>query len=310
MRRRKGLRFGRHRQNKRLRINFTLKGREGRPFRIALYVIAAVVLVILLGRFFRPKVQLMNTAEMQRITDRGVLIVCVRDDTPRFAYDGEGLEIELARLFADYLLPETETDAAAKLVIVSSQTASTKLSDGTIDVAIALMQKGASSQYSYSYSYYTDTCIVAVRSGDEDVPLDSITIGYVQNTAGANVLSSYIDSHETKVERTLIDRLRGTTPELPAGAVTFTKQAFASYPDMLKALETGRIGGAVLTGVYAARYENEYSFSKHRIELGKVDYAITSTSDEPAIAQLADVFIYDLKESGKLDELLKKYGLQ
>ena len=178
----------------------------------------------------------MNTAEMKRIVDRGVLVVGVRDDTPGFSLNGEGLEIELAERFAVYLLPNTEAGSAAKLVTVSGQTAATKLQDGTIDIAIAMMQKGASSKYSYSYAYFTDTCIVAVRAGNESKPLEEMMIGCVQNTAGANVLKNYIDEHETKVRRTLLDRIRGVTPELPANAVTYTKQNFASYPDMLIAL--------------------------------------------------------------------------
>ncbi len=309
MSRRVGFRFRGRKRNSGLLNGITLRGQKGKPFRIALYVLAAIAVIVVGAVLNKPKDQLMNAAEMKRISDRGVLVVGVRDDTPGFALDGEGLEIELARLFADYLLPETEADAAAKLIVVSSQTASTKLSDGSIDAAIALMQKGASSKYAYSYPYYTDSCRVAVNEGAEDMPLDQMVIGYVQNTAGQNVLNSYIDAHETKVERSFIDRLRGRTPELPPDAVTFTKQAFASYPDMLNALRERRIDGAVLTGVYAERYGGEYDFTFHSTELGKVEYAIASSADEPAIARLADVFIYDLRRSGQLDELIRKYGL-
>lgn len=303
-----GIRAKRRRQNSRI-LGITLKGREGKPYRIALYCAAAAAALLAAILFLRPKNQLMNTAEMKRIVDRGVLVVGVRDDTPGFSLNGEGLEIELAERFAVYLLPNTEAGSAAKLVTVSGQTAATKLQDGTIDIAIAMMQKGASSKYSYSYAYFTDTCIVAVRAGNESKPLEEMMIGCVQNTAGANVLKNYIDEHETKVRRTLLDRIRGVTPELPANAVTYTKQNFASYPDMLIALSEGRIDGAVLTGVYAKRYGGEFTFSVHKTVLGKVEYAITASADEPAIAQLADVFLYELRKSGELDELLEKYGL-
>ena len=309
MSRRVGFRFRRRRHNSGRRFNFTLKGRQGKPYRIALYCVGGLLALIAAFTVLLPKNQLMNTAEMQRIVDRGVLVVGVRDDTPGFSLGGRGLEIELAEKFAEYLLPETESESAAKLVVVSGQTAATKLQDGSIDAAIALMQKGASSKYAYSYAYFTDVCIVAVLPGNENLPLDQITIGYVQNTAGANVLESYIDEHETKVRRTLIDRIRGVTPELPADAITYTKKAYASYPDLLTALREGRIEGAVLTGVYAKRYSGEYEFSVHNTELGKVEYAIASSADAPAIAQLADVFIYELEQSGELDTLLKKYGL-
>ena len=285
------------------------RGGKGKTLRIVLFCLAGLAAVSLLIYVLRPKNQLMNTAEMQRIKDRGVLIVGVRDDTPGFSLNGEGLEIELAQLFADYLLPDTESENAAKLEVVSGQTAVTKLSDGSIDAAIALMQKDASNKYAYSYPYYTDNCIIAVKRGNEKLPLEQMTIGYVQNTAGANVLKSYTSARETKIERTIWDRIRGITPELPANAVKYTTTAFASYPDLINALASGRIDGAVFTGVYAARYGIGDTYSVHETELGKVEYAITASADEPAIAQLADVFIYELEQSGQLAALLQKYGL-
>lgn len=148
-------------QHKKLRLNFTLRGEKGKPVRIALCCAAGLVLLVLLAMLLKPRTQLMNTPEIQRIRERGVLAVGVRDDMPLFAEDGEGFEIELAQKFAAYLLPDTAGDAAAKLITVNGKTASTKLSDGTIDAAVALMPRGASSKYVYSYPYYTDTMLRA-----------------------------------------------------------------------------------------------------------------------------------------------------
>ncbi len=64
-----------------------------------------------------------------------------------------------------------------------------------------------------------------------------------------------------------------------------------------------------MTGVYLKRYNDDFGFSVHKETLGKVEYAIASSADEPAIAQLADVFLYELQKSGKLNELLEKYGV-
>ena len=52
-----------------------------------------------------------------------------------------------------------------------------------------------------------------------------------------------------------------------------------------------------------------HGFIRHETSLGNVEYAIASAADEPAVAQLAELFIYDLQKSGELDALLKKYGL-
>lgn len=287
-------------QHKKLRLNFTLRGEKGKPIRIALCCAAGLVLLVLLAALLKPRTQLMNTPEIQRIRERGVLAVGVRDDMPLFAEGGEGFEIELAQKFAAYLLPDTAGDAAAKLITVNGKTASTKLSDGTIDAAVALMPRGASSKYVYSYPYYTDTCSVLVKSGSETTPLNELVIGFVQGTAGETRLKKYIDAHETKVERTLIDRLKGRTPELPADAIVFTTKAFASYPELFDALARGTVAGAVVTGAYCTRYAEEISahgFIRHETSLGNVEYAIASAADEPAVAQLAELFIYDLQKA-------------
>lgn len=301
MRRRLGIRRGtRH-------SGLTLRGERGRVLRIVLFVALGIGAAVALFALLKPEKQLKTSAEILRIREKGILTVGIREDVPGFSDDGAGLEIELAELFAEFLLPENG-EKPVKLVTVSAQTAETKLSDGSIDAAIALMQKGASSKFAYSYPYYTDSCRVVLRSGGAKKALDDMLIGYVQNTSAAKVLNRYIDAHETKVQRSLIDKLRGIEKELPEGAVTFDKKAFASYPDMLTALVNGRIDCAVLPGVYAQLYSTDYDLEPS-VSLGSISYAIAASSDEPAIAQLADVFIYELRESGRLDELLKKYSL-
>lgn len=286
----------------------TLRGERGKALRIILFCALGIAAAIALFSFLKPEKQLKSTAEIKRITDRGLLIVGIRNDVPGFSANGEGLEIELAELFAEYLLPDSG-EKPVKFVSITAQTAETKLSDGSIDAAIALMQKGGSRNFAYSYPYYTDSCRVIQRKNAPKKELYESLIGYVQNTSASSVLNKYIDSHETKVERSIIDRIRGIEKELPDDAVTFEKKAFASYPDMLTALEHGRIDCAVIPGVYAELYCADYEYEITGLSLGSISYAIASASDEPAIAQLADVFIYELRESGRLDELVKKHGL-
>ena len=175
-----------HRRGSRLRplkMNITLKGDRGKPLRIAVLVIAAIVVLVLAANIFRPKVQLQNTPEYNRIQELGVLTVGVLDGMPGFSDNGEGFEVELAKRFAQYLLPDSEGDAAIKLVTVTDMTASTKLSDGSVDAVFALMQKGGSSRFSYSYSYYTDECVVAIPENADEKPLNEMVIGYVQSSA-------------------------------------------------------------------------------------------------------------------------------
>ena len=71
-----------HRRGSRLRplkMNITLKGDRGKPLRIAVLVIAAIVVLVLAANIFRPKVQLQSTPEYNRIQELGVLTVGVLD---------------------------------------------------------------------------------------------------------------------------------------------------------------------------------------------------------------------------------------
>lgn len=307
MKRRIGVRLG-VRKNKDTLL--TLKGRQGRPLRIALCVIAGIFALIVVSKLLKPQVQLRNTAEVKKIVDRGVLIVGVRNDIPRFNGDDDGFEIELARRFAEFMLPENGAEQRVKLVKVSAKTAVTKLSDGTIDAAIALMQRGATGKFAYSYPYYEDDCVIAVKDRNNLTPIEKMRIGFVQNTAGENALKKYIDAHETKIETSIFDKLRGIKKELPPDAVIFDKKAFASYPELFKALETGKIDCAALPRVNADKYSGEYSFFVREDTLGKISYSIAVSADESAVAQLANVFLYELDQSGELEKLLEKYDLK
>lgn len=292
------------------KLHTTLEGRQGRIIRICAAVLSAVIIIAACFYFIRPKVQLENTEEIQAIREAGLIRIGVMDDIPGFSENGEGLEIELAKLFSEYLMPDAAPGAAIKYIIVSDKTASTKLSDGSIDAVFALMPRNSSSSFSYSYSYYTDECVVAVREGGADRPLNEMLIGYVQSSASGNVFLKYVSAHQTTVNQSLIDKLLKREVSLPDDAVIFSTKAYASYPDLLEALDNGLIDGAAISRVYLDKYSDTYSFGIHPTEVGTIDYALACSSDSPAIAQLADMFIYELNESGKMDELLAEYGLE
>lgn len=292
------------------KLHTTLEGRQGRIIRICAAVLSAVIIIAACFYFIRPKVQLENTEEIQAIREAGLIRIGVMDDIPGFSENGEGLEIELAELFSEYLMPDAAPGAAIKYIIVSDKTASTKLSDGSIDAVFALMPRNSSSSFSYSYSYYTDECVVAVREGGADRPLNEMLIGYVQSSASGNVFLKYVSAHQTTVNQSLIDKLLKREVSLPDDAVIFSTKAYASYPDLLEALDNGLIDGAAISRVYLDKYSDTYSFGIHPTEVGTIDYALACSSDSPAIAQLADMFIYELNESGKMDELLAEYGLE
>ncbi len=244
----------------------------------------------------------MNSAEIKTVQERGVLRVGVRNDMPNMAYNGEGMEIELADLLARRMLPDIPAGNSIRYVEVNAMNVDAKTADGQIDAVIALMPNSSTSgKYVYSQPYYEDKCYFITAVGTEKLVLQGISAGYVQNTPEESVLTRYVT-------------------ERPSSNITMIK--FASYPDMLTAIRHGRVDVALMTQLYIERYLNEtalnpdslipyklYSFRVSGVSPGAVQYAIAAPTDTPAIATVANLMLEDMKENGSLARLYEKYGL-
>lgn len=259
------------------------------------------VLLLILVVASRPEPQLMSSAEIQNVEERGVLRVGVRDEVPGFSDHGEGLEAALARALAARMLPGVPGEAAAKLVSVTSFTAGARLDDATIDVALALLEKDASTKYLYSDAYYSEPARFLMPEGKENEPIHNLTVGCIQAapwmgsssgdklpSAGQKLLTAYVTAH-------------------PGDGVEI--KAFASYDDMLTALQSGSIGAAVMTDIYIAKYRESYMFSVSPAALGSVSYAMACTTDSPAYVQLFNLMLAEMRENGSLAALYEQYGL-
>lgn len=274
----------------------TLIGDKGRPFRFILAAAALVGITVLVAVLTKPETSYMNTPEIARIEDMGVMYIGVRDDMPGFGYEGEGLEVELARRLAERILPEKGADAA-ELITVTGQTAGPKLDDDSVAAVVALMRTGAYEKYAYSVAYYKDPTVLLVREGDENAELAGATIGAVQNTYSYTRLTAWI------------------TENSPEDAVEADKYAhvklYASYPDMLAALlaPDSPIAAAAIQEAYTFRYGEEYACSRHVTEVGSVSYAVACSADYPAIAAIATLVINEMRADGSLDALIAEYGL-
>ncbi|MBO4385205.1 MAG: transporter substrate-binding domain-containing protein [Clostridia bacterium] len=292
----------------------TLKGPEGKWWRRGLIAVGIVLLALILYHFLKPETSLMSSVEVRRVESRGMLTVGVRYDMPGFCENGEGLEAELAMLLAKKLLPDS--DDPLKLVECTSKTVSTKLKDGSIDVAIALQT--ASSSYACSYSYFTDKVyLVTLDRANKAKTPPEMRIGYIPETAAGSVFSAYVLRVTSTAERTIVDKILGRpapTPD-PATAVTVDAVKYGSFDELIVALKSGQIDAAVMAGAYVRKYfdaEPELSgVSEYYIcdtVIGSLDYCIVASKDNPAFASIADMLIYKLNEDETLKELRVKYG--
>lgn len=281
----------------RRRRKFTLVGSDGKRNRVILIIIAAVVVVAVLIGALQPEPLIFSSPEIHIIQNRGVVLAGVRSDMPGFGSGGAGLEIELATLLAERILPDVKHGDAVKFVNVNHQSIWPTLSDGSIDFAICLMEKDADTKgrYIYSEPYYYDACYLAVQEGSADLALnEGVIVGYVSNTASHRALQRYINSLKEAGK--------------PADWKT---QAFASYPDMLFALNAARIDAAAIEGAYARRYQDDehYGFTLKQEAVGTISYAIACSTESQAICELANMLLEDMRKDGLLDALINKHGL-
>ena len=140
------------------RMNFTLIGDEGKPWRRAIAIAAGVLLLLVALIFGRAETQLMSSAEVKTVQERGVLRIGVIPDMP-----GAELEKELGRRIAAKLLPDADPESRIDFRDVTTMTAGANIDDGTVDMVIAHMASQMSAKYTYSDSYYTEECILVVR---------------------------------------------------------------------------------------------------------------------------------------------------
>lgn len=245
-----------------------------------------VLLIIILFSAKRcEKLSAFDSIEVKLIEKRGVLRVGIRDDLLGFSNGSEGLEIELAKRLGDYILPD-KAGNSVEFVIISSRMLGTKLSDGSIDVAIMQLPMGWNTgKYAYSSSYYMDSCVLTISSTDSKQSLENAEIGVIVDTICESRLDSFISEKAPKVK----------------------KVRYATYDIMFNALNSGKIDACVLTGAYYNMYRAKYSLYKHEVELKPIEYAFASSVENAALMEIASAVIADLKASGELDSLVKEY---
>lgn len=291
-----------HAKRKNKRHIITFKGSEGKLWRRIAIAAGMLVLLVILISTMHVEPSLLSSAEIATVYDRGVLRVGVRNDLPGLAYEGEGLEYELGQMLAQRIMSANSNwngnNDPAEFIEVNSMTTSAHLNDNTIDVALATMSKDAVTRYAYSDAYYRDPCYLLVRQGDEGRSITNINIGLIQSATTSSILVS--TSSMTVVLNTYIEAHSDDN---------IKKVGFASYDELFAALSSGKVDAVLLSETNIERFDALSDFFLHSAEMGYIDYAIACLSSSPALVQIANIMLNEMKADGSLEALYQKYGL-
>ncbi len=236
-----------------------------------------------------------DAPDIKAIKDRGVLKVGVKVDVPNFGYKDpktnkiDGFEVDLAKAIAKKILGNAEK---VDLQAVTAKTRGPLLDSGEVDIVAATFTINEERKKSYNFSdpYYTDSVGLLVKkaagyTGLKD--LNGKTIGVAQSSTSKKAIKEAADKLGIKV--------------------SFLE--FNTYPEIKAALDSGRVDAfsvdkSILSGYLdASTVILPDSFSPQ-------EYGIASKKGNDALAKLVNDTVNEMKKSGEIDNLIKKWSLK
>ena len=245
-----------------------------------------------------------TTADVQKIIDAGKLKVGTKVDVPKFGYQNpetgkmEGVEVDLAYEIAGKIFGCTADEAKDKdLVTFQGVTAKTRgplLDNGEVDLVIATytITPERKEKWNFSDPYYTDAVglLVLKDSGIESInDLDSKIIGVSQGSTTAKAFGEYTKENNINVK-----------PEF---------EEFDGYPSLAAALAAKNIDVFSVDRAILAGY-NDDSTTLLPDRFAEQEYGVASKLDNKGLAELVNGVVDDLKSSGKMDEMMKGWGIE
>lgn len=234
-------------------------------------------------------------ADVKAIQDRGVLKVGVKADVPKFGYKDpktdqiDGFEVDIARAIAKKILGDPNK---IELQAVTAKTRGPLLDNGDVDIVVATFTITEERKKSYNFSdpYYTDSVGLMVKKDSGITSLKDLngkTIGVAQSATTKKAIQEAADKLGIKVN--------------------FLE--FATYPEINTALESGRVDSFSVDRSILAGYLND---SKVILDdkFSPQDYGVASKKGNDGLAKVVNDTIRELKDSGELDKLIQKWGLQ
>lgn len=234
-------------------------------------------------------------ADIKAIKDRGTLKVGVKVDVPKFGYKDpktskiEGFEIDLSKAVAKKILGD---ENKIQFEAVTAKTRGPLLDSGDVDMIAATFTITDERKKSYNFSqpYFKDSVGLMVKknSGIKDLKgLNGKTIGVAQSATSKQA----IQDAAKKV----------------GSDVKFLE--FSSYPEIKAALDSGRVDCFSVDGSILYGYLDSSTVILNE-RFTPQEYGIASKKGNDELAKTINDTISEMKKSGELDKLIKKWGIQ
>lgn len=247
--------------------------------------------------------------DTQAIIDRGVLRVGVKNAVEGFGYQdpltGEysGMEIDLAKMIADYLGVDVE------YTTVTAATRGELLDSGDIDCVLATftITDERKETWDFSTPYYTDHVTVLVEQSSGISTLADLvgkTVGVSSgSTSAKSLVEAMIDAGVISGDNYNADSF---DPATWTEGVSF--QQYDDYPSISTALSAGEVDAFCVDKSILAIYNTEGRTYIDE-EFAPQDYGIATTKGSDFSA-VCDSLITKWLADGTIDGLIAQYGLE
>ena len=244
------------------------------------------------------------SADVQKIIDAGVLKVGVKTDVPCFSLQNtatgeyEGLEDDLSYEIAGKIFGCTPEEAKEKKLVafqgVTAKTRGPLVENGELDMVIATftITPDRKETYNFSTPYFTDAVglLVLTDSGINSIEdLDGKVIGVAQGSTSQKGFEAYI-----------ADKGISVTPAF---------EEFDGYPALSAALAAKNIDVFSVDRAILAGYRDDTNKLLDD-RYAEQEYGVCTKKENTGLAELVDGVIVGLKDSGKLDEMIKGWGIE
>jgi putative glutamine transport system substrate-binding protein len=252
---------------------------------------------ILIGAavFLSMSLNLAYAQDLEKIKDRGVLIVGVKTDMEKFGYKNpktdiiDGFEVDIARAIAKKILGNA---SKLELVPVTAQSREYLLYSGKLDIVAATFTITAQREQFYNFSppYYTDGLALMVRKDSNIKSLKELngkSIGTAYGTTSRAVLREITAKSDMK----------------------FKFFSFGSYSDIRSALGSAMVDCFAADKSILSQYANDNMVILDDI-LSAENYGVASLKSDVELGKVVNDVINELKASGELSKLAKKWNLE